>query len=104
MNTTEIIYEIARRSKESHIRLSRKEVAHVVNLFLAVLKEELAKPTGEVRLQSFGIFSVQERKYTGGILKIGDGKFTRPSKKETSYYSIKFRLSRIMSRRLPDRA
>lgn len=53
MNTTELIHEVARRSKATRTPLTREQTAQAVDLLLDLMREQLSQPDGEVRLKSF---------------------------------------------------
>lgn len=62
MNTTEMIYEIARRTQTTRNPLTRKQVAIVMDELIELMTEELSSSEGEIRLKQIGIFRVKQAK------------------------------------------
>lgn len=94
MNTTELAYEIARRSKQGHHRLTREQAALALDLFLQVMSDELAKPDGRVQLRNFATITVEQGVLRGGALRNG------VQQAGERYYRLRFRTSRFQKGRL----
>jgi nucleoid DNA-binding protein len=100
VNTTEIIYEIARRSKQTSRPLTREEVTVAIDLMLAVLLEELLQPNGTVHLKRIGTLQIVQHTRSGGRLKRGYSPTLTQSKCALPLYRLKLRVSRSFLRQL----
>ena len=61
MNVTQLINEIARRTKKTRYQLMRPEVEQAITLMVEILGEEMSKPNGKFSIDNFGILEVQRR-------------------------------------------
>ena len=61
LNRTDLIVEIARRTKTTTRPLTRNEVGHVLDIMLDIFEDQLTRPDGEIRLGELGILGVQRR-------------------------------------------
>lgn len=102
MNTTELTNEIARRSKVTRTRLSRREVSAVLDLLLDVMAEELSQPEGKVILTNFATLSVEPGQRSGGQLRSGEQ--LRDQALGETYHWLRFRASRALTARLRHQA
>jgi hypothetical protein len=100
MNTTEIIYEIARRSKHTPRPMTREEISVTMDLLLDILSEELSRIDGEIRLKRIGILRVKIHQYSGGSLKRGQSLVQQPDKFRMHYYRLSLSVSQSMIKRL----
>lgn len=96
MNTTELVIEIARRSKTRRVRLTRQQVEAVMDLLLDILREELTQPGGEIRLREFGVFTVEQAKKPGGSLRVGNTSQVRRNMAGQTYFRVRFKSSRTL--------
>jgi nucleoid DNA-binding protein len=94
MNTTELAYEIARRSKQGRDRLTREQAALALDLLLQVMGDELAQPEGKVTLRNFATITVEQGVLRGGALRNG------VQRAGERYYRLRFRVSRAHKGRL----
>lgn len=62
MNRSDLIIEIAKRSKVTRQPLTRREVEHVIDLMLDIFEDQLTQPDGGIRLGELGLLSVHERR------------------------------------------
>lgn len=92
MNTTDLIHEIARRSKPSRRPLTRAQAEHALDLLLEIMIEELAQEGGEVRLRGFGVFRAKQAKKSGGRLKRGTEEAAND--RGETYLRVQFKRSR----------
>ena len=100
MNTTEIIYEIARRSKHTPRPLTREEVSLAIDFLLVILLEELTQPNGEIRLKHIGTLKVKLVKRSGGRLKMGQSPAQIPNNPRKHYYRLTLRVSQALMQQL----
>ena len=94
MNTTELAYEIARRSKQGRDRLTREQAALALDLLLQVMSDELAQPDGKISLRNFATITVEQGVLRGGALRNG------VQQAGEKYYRLRFRASRSHKGRL----
>ena len=94
MNTTELAYEIARRSKAGRDRLTREQATRALDLLLQVMSDELTKPAGRVQLRNFATITVEQGVLRGGALRSGT------QRAGERYYCLRFRTSRFQKARL----
>ena len=94
MNTTELAYEIARRSKVGRDRLTREQAALALDLLLQVMSDELAQRGGKVHLRNFVTITVEQGVLRGGVLRNG------VQRAGERYYRLRFRTSRFQKGRL----
>lgn len=62
MNTTELINEIARRSKSTPYPLTRRAVGYVIDELLELVTQELSQEGGEIRLRGIGVLTTTKRR------------------------------------------
>ena len=94
MNTTELAYEIARRSKEGRDRLTREQAVLALDLLLQVMSDELAQPDGKISLRNFATITVEQGVLRGGALR------NSVQRAGERYYRLRFRASRAHRARL----
>jgi nucleoid DNA-binding protein len=100
MNTTDLIYEIARRTKHTHRPLTRDDVTAVVDLLLDLMTEELTQSQGEIRLKGIGILKVKQAKRSGGKLKTGQALPQIQKQHNGHYYRLTLTASRSLLQHL----
>ena len=100
MNTTEIIYEIARRTKRTSRSVTRDEVSLVIDLLLDILIEELTKPSGRIYLRNIGLLYVKTIRYPGGLLKKGQSATQIRDKEKKLLHRLKLQTSRSLLKQL----
>jgi nucleoid DNA-binding protein len=100
MNPTELVIEIARRTKTRRYQLSRPQVEEAINAFVEILQEELSRPDGRLSIPNVGVLEIErrQRKNTGRI-RIGNSSEERSPSTTTSYH-YKFKPSRELQKRL----
>lgn len=104
MNVTELINEIARRTKKTRYQLTRPEVEQAVTIMVDILREELSQPNGKFSIDNFGILEVQRRiRKNGGAIRIGSSDQMRPPSTEVSY-RCRFKASRALQKTLREKA
>ena len=73
LNRTDLIVQIARISKGTDRQLTRKDVAHVLDILLDIVEEQLTRPDGAIHLGELGRLEVRRRVRrrgtNGGTLK-----------------------------------
>ncbi|MDQ7026250.1 MAG: hypothetical protein Q9P01_13225 [Anaerolineae bacterium] len=100
MNTTQLIYEIACRSKHSRRPLTREDVSLAMDLLLDILLEELTKPEGEIRLRHIGILRLKKCRYSGGQLKIGQSPAQIQKNQGKHYYRLTLSVNQTLRQQL----
>ncbi len=104
MNVTELINEIARRTKKTRYQLTRPEVEQAITIMVDILREELSQLNGKFSIDNFGILEVQRwvRK-NGGTIRIGNSTQTRELTTGVSY-RCRFKASRALQKMLRENA
>ena len=104
MNVTELINEIARRTKKTRYQLTRPEVEQAITIMVEILAEEMSRPNGKLSIDNFGILEVQQRiRKNGGAIRIGSSNQMRSPSTEVSY-RCRFKASRALQKRLREKA
>ncbi len=104
MNVTELINEIARRTKKTRYQLTRPEVEQAITLMVEILGEEMTKPNGKLSIDNFGILEVQRRvRKNGGMIRSGNSTQTRELTSGVSY-RCRFKASRALQKTLRENA
>lgn len=62
VNRSDLIIEVAKRTKATRQQLTRREVEHVIDIMLDIFEDQLTQPDGGIRLGELGLLSVQERR------------------------------------------
>ncbi|MEM9955880.1 MAG: HU family DNA-binding protein [Chloroflexota bacterium] len=62
LNRSDLIIEIAKRTKTTSQQLTRREVEHVIDIMLDIFEDQLTQPDGGIRLGELGLLGVQERR------------------------------------------
>jgi nucleoid DNA-binding protein len=90
MNTTELIHEIARRSKSTPHPLTRRQVGYMLDTLLELMTDELRQEGGEIRLRGLGVLTVKKRAMpkTGHLVNVD-----LPGKEAGTYRWVQFRAS-----------
>jgi nucleoid DNA-binding protein len=101
MNRSELIFEIAKRSKVRPVVLTRQQVELVIDLLLELMTEELSRPDGAVRLGEFGVLEVQKRvRRQGKSGLLLDGRSGAVREVSRVAYHFRFRPSRKLRQEL----
>ena len=104
MNVTELINEVARRTKKTRYQLTRPEVEQAITIMVDILREELSQPNGKFSIDNFGILEVQQRmRKNGGSIRIGNSDQMRSPSTEISY-RCHFKASRALQKALRQKA
>ena len=106
LNRTDLIIEIARRTKVTERQLTRDEVAHVIDIMLDIFEDQLTQPDGGIRLGELGLLGVHERrirpgKSQGTLIHAGTGEeIQQPSR---VHHRVKFSPTRTLREKLKAR-
>ena len=104
LNRTDLIVEIAKRSKTTARPLTRDEVGHVMDIMLDIFEDQLTRPDGEIRLGEFGVLGVQRRVkrkgQAGQLYNIQTGEAMKTPR--TAYY-IRFQPAKTLKVKLKAR-
>lgn len=104
LNRTDLIVEIAKRTKMTARPLTRDEVGHVLDILLDIFEDQLTRPDGEIRLGELGVLGVQRRVkrkgQSGQLYNIQTGEAINTPR--TAYY-IRFQPTKTLKDKLKAR-
>lgn len=102
MNRSDLVEEIARRSRQTHHRLLEREVRQVIDLLIELVAEELSRPDGRVGLLGVGILEVQSFRVGGQLKDIRTGEMI--SLDDNLRYRVRFKAALPLKNALRDAA
>ena len=106
LNRTDLIIEIARRTKTTHRQMTRDDVTHVIDIMLDIFEDQLTQPDGGIRLGELGLLGVHERRISPGkslgtLVHADTGEAIQH--KSRIHHRIKFSPTRTLREKLKER-